>query len=113
MADILAHEIIARDRNKVAFAHITQGIQKARHAQRNRCLACAGIAGETHVQSWRFMRQAKLLAAALHQKQGRCFTDALLHGLEAHQITVQCFKDLGYTGILKLTLQVEGGACVH
>ena len=50
VADVLADEIVARDRDQVPCADVAEPVQDVGHAQRDRRLAGAGIAGEAHVQ---------------------------------------------------------------
>jgi hypothetical protein len=50
VADVLADQVVARHRDQMALAHIAEPMQDLGHAQRDRGLAGAGVAGEAHVQ---------------------------------------------------------------
>ena len=89
VADVLPDQVVARDGNQVAFAHIAQAMQYLRHAQRDGGLAGAGIAGETHVQRRSLRAQREFLAQAIHQQQRRDLADARLDRLEADQLAVE------------------------
>ena len=90
MADILADQVVAGHRNQMAFAHIAEAVKDARHAQRHRGLAGAGIAGEGHVQRRRRRRQGRAARArAPTSRKRRDLADALLHRREADQVAFE------------------------
>ena len=107
MSDVLADEIVARDRDQMTLADIAQSMQDSRHAQRDRGLAGAGIAGEAHVQRRAVCRQAELAARPLNKQQRRDLADPALDGLQAHQLLIEIVEDRRDPGVLELQGQVD------
>jgi hypothetical protein len=50
MADVLADEIVARDRDDLGLLDVAEAMEDLRHPQRDGGLARARVAGEAHVQ---------------------------------------------------------------
>ena len=107
MADVLADQIVARHRDQMPFAHIAETVQQPGHFQRHRGLADAGIAGETHVQRRRLVREAELLARALHQQQRGGLADALLDRREADQLVVELAQDVRDAELAKILGEID------
>ncbi len=93
VADILADEIVARDRDKMAAPDIAEPVQDVGHPQGHRRLAGARIAGEAHMQGRRFVRKAEALSRALNKQQSRDFANAGFHGLEADKFAVELVEN--------------------
>ena len=68
--DVLAHQVVARDRDQVPFAHVPQAMQDGGHAPGHGGLARAWPAGEAHMQSRRLSREAHATTHPVHQQQG-------------------------------------------
>ena len=89
MTDVLAHEVIARHGHEVPFAHVPEAIEDLRHAQRHGGLACAGVAGEAHVQARRLGLEPEIHAQPVDHEQRRDVADARLDGREPHEIAIE------------------------
>ncbi len=89
VADILAHQIVARDGNQLALPDEAQRLEDPRHPHCDGGLAGAGIAGEGHMQRRRFGAEAKTLANPFDQQQRGDFADPRLHRLQTNQILVE------------------------
>ena len=92
VADVLAHQVITRDRDQMPFAHEAQPVQDLRHAQRDRGLAGAGVAAEAHVQAGRLARQPQVEAQLVNHQQGGNVADAGLDRLEADQVGIELLQ---------------------
>ena len=108
-SDILADEIVARDRHQMAFAYVAEAVQDLGHAQGDGGLAGARVAGERHVQGRRFGGQRELLAQAVDQQQRRNFADARLDGFQPDQFAVEFVEHLLDVGGLEFGFDIDRG----
>ena len=109
VADVLPDQIIARHRNQVAFAHVTQAKQDLGHAQRHRGLAGPRVAGEAHVQAGRLRLQPQVHAQLVDHEQCCDVTDARLDRRKAHQVAVELVH---HRAGLALRQHFAHGACL-
>ena len=92
VADVLAHQIIARGRHQVPFAHVAEPVQDLRHAHGHRGLAGTGVAAEAHVQAGRLAHQPQVEAQLVDHQQGGNVADAGLDRLEADQVGIELLQ---------------------
>jgi hypothetical protein len=98
VTDVLSDQVVARDRDHLGTPDVAQAVQDLRHAQGDRGLAGARVAGEAHVQRRRPRRQAELAAHAVHQQQRGGFVDAGLDRLQADQLALEAVEHLAHVG---------------
>ena len=111
VADVLADQVVARHRHQVAFAHVAEPMQDLRHAQRDRGLAGARIAGEGHVQARRLRLQPEVHAQLVDHQQRRDVADAALDRREPDQIALELVHDRA--GLALRQHLVHGAQCAR
>ena len=89
VADVLADEVVARDRDQVALSHVAEPVEDRRHAHGDRGLAGAGVAGEAHVQRGLRDRDAEFRARLVDHEQRGDLADAQLHRREPDELAVE------------------------
>ena len=89
MADVLADEVVARDGDEMAFAHVAEAMKDARHAHRHRRLAGAWIAGEAMCSVGGPAASPTCSRARVDQQQSRDLANALLDRREPDEIAVE------------------------
>ena len=108
MADPLADQIVAGDRDQPGRAHVPEPLQHLRHAQRNRGLAGAGISGEAHVQARRSRGDAELAARTVDEEQRRDLTQPRLHRGEPHQLAAERLEHFLDAGAREELREIDG-----
>ena len=109
MANVLAHEIVARDGDEMAFADIAQLMQQFGHPQGDGGFSGAGIAGEAHMQRRRILREAELFARLIDEEEGGRFPDALFDRREPNQLLIQLVEDGAHAGGFERGAQIDRG----
>ena len=89
VAYVLAHQVVARDRHQMPFAHIAQAVQDGGHAHGHRGLAGAGVPGERHVQRRRLRGEPQVATQLVDHQQRGDVADACLDRRQADQVAVQ------------------------
>ncbi len=89
VADVLAHQVIARDADHLRPAYVTEAMEDLRHFQRDRGLAGAGIAGETHVQARRLRGEAHTGTQLVDHQQCGNVANALLDRRQTDECVLQ------------------------
>ena len=110
MADVLADQVVAGDRNQVAASRIAQAVEDVGHPQGHGGLARARIAGEAHVQGRRLGGQPHGAPGALHHQQGGGLADTLLDRRQADELAIQRLQHLRHPGLLDVSPKVDKGA---
>jgi hypothetical protein len=108
VADELADQIVARHRHQVALAHVAELPEHFGHAQRDRGLAGARVAGEAHVQRGRLRLQALLGAQLVDQQQRRDVADAALDRRQPDQFGIELIEQRLHTRGLEHRAQGGG-----
>ena len=107
VADILADEIVARDRDEMAFADIAERVQDLGHAHRDRRLAGAGIAGEGHMQRRRLGGEADALAHPIDEQQRCDLADTGFDRLQANELAIKFVENRADMGVGELAAQID------
>src|SRR5581483_11085886 len=94
VADVLAHEVVARAGHDARLLDVAEAVQYLRHLDRDRRLAGPRVARERHVQRRPLRREADLAPQLVDQQQRRDLADAGLDGLERDQLAVELVEHL-------------------
>ena len=92
--DVLADEVVARDRDDLRLLDVAEAMEDLRHAQRDGGLAGAGVAGEAHVQRGPRGDEPGLAAQPVDHEQRRDLADARLDGRERDEVVVELGEDV-------------------
>ncbi len=92
VADVLADEVIARHRDEVAFANITEAMEDARHSHRHRRLAGAGVAGKSHVKRRRCRGEARAFSRSGDEQERSDLANPPLHRREPDELGVELLQ---------------------
>jgi hypothetical protein len=108
VADVLADEVVARDRDEMSPSHVAELVQDLSHARGDCGLARSGIAGEAHVQGWRLRGEAELRPDPLDEQERCDFPDALLDRLKPDQLVIELLEDGAYARLGELVGKPDG-----
>ncbi len=93
MADVLADEVVAGDRDEMPAPHVAEPVEDLGHAHGDRRLARPGVAGEAHVQGRRLRRKPEFGPNPVDEQQRRDLADALLDWRETDQLVVELLQN--------------------
>ena len=107
VADVLPHQVVARDRDQVPFPRIAERVQDFGHAQGDGGLAGSGVAGEAHVQRGRARLQPDRAAQLVDHQQRGDFAHARLHRHQADELALERLERARDVRVAVQLLQVE------
>jgi hypothetical protein len=94
VADVLAHEVVARRGDELPFAHVAELVEDLGHSHGDGGLAGPRPPGERHVQWRRLGREPHHLAQLVDQEQVRDFANPVLDGGEPDQLPIELRQHL-------------------